>query len=202
MIHGNNDLVAFIHRVVAEWSGGKIGSGFSSFFFDAVVGDAQDAVDAVKSLFTGVYGLTGTELPSGITIAFPASVDVLEESNGELQESISVTKPADTVGAASSAYAAAAGAVITWLTAAVIGGQRLRGRTFFVPVAGVGLDTQGTLSPVMLAQLNSAGTQFVASAAQPVVWHRPTGPTAVDGDARDITGFRVQDKAAILTSRR
>lgn len=152
-------------------------------------------LDALAQATSAVY------LPTGAAIQCESVVDNLEVTDGTLQSSVPVTPPAVITGAGSGNYSAPSGAVVTWLTGLVHQGRRVRGRTFFVPLASTCFDSNGTLDSTFLTGLRTAATAYVASAVNPCVWARPD-PGTTNGAAFTIAAGQVNDKAAVLTSRR
>lgn len=189
-------------RVTATWTGGKIGTGFTNFFFNSGVSTEQVAADACRTFLADSYGTAGQALPSGIIISFPAAVDVLEPDNGMLITSTPITKPLDLNGNDTGNYAAPAGVCVSWRTSGVVGGHRVKGRTFLVPMGSVGMQNDGTPSPTKITQVLSAANALISSAAEFVIWARPPSFAAGGGTTHPVLATNVRDTAAVLTSRR
>lgn len=189
-------------RVTARWAGGAIGSGFSNFYFLDGTSTAQAAADSARAFLFSAYGAAQALLPTGISISFTAGVDVLDVVTGALQGTVAITPPANVTGSGTGAYAAPAGACVTWLTGGVVNGHRLRGRTFLVPMTGAAFENDGTLSATTLSSINSAATSMISAAPDFAIWHRPAAGGAGGGGATAVAAFRVADQAAVLTSRR
>lgn len=194
--------MANLWRVVATWSGGKVGTGYTNMFFTAGVGTAVQASDAARAFMNSAYSSSGSTLPVGITISYPAAVDEIDATNGHLVSTTPVTQPAIITGSDAGVYAAVAGACVTWLTAGVVGGRRVRGRTFLVPMGAAGLQNDGTLSALATSSIPSAAATLISSAPEFAVWRRPSAPGATDGDSFPVVAGRLQDKTAFLSSRR
>ncbi len=194
--------MADIWRVTAKWTGGAIGSGFTNFFFQAGTSTAQAAADSARAFLFSAYGAAQALLPTGISIAFTAGVDVLDVVSGALTGTVAITPPANVTGSGTGSYAAPTGACVTWLTGGVVNGHRLRGRTFLVPMAGNAFENDGTLSATTLSSINSAATTFISAAPDFAIWHRPAAGGGGGGQATTAIAFRVADQAAVLTSRR
>jgi hypothetical protein len=111
-----------------------------------------------------------------------------------------VTTPAVIQGTAASGYSSASGAVVGWITNGFHNGRRIRGRTFLVPLGGVAYDTDGTLSAAYLTKCRSAATLYVTNGS-PAIFTRPQ-PGLSNGGATAVSAAQVNDKAAVLTSRR
>lgn len=200
--------MAEILRVVTEWRGFSGAPGFTNFFFarDGGTGtytatDATAAVARTRSFWTTV----NTRLPAGVTVTVSPTVDVLFDSNGQLQDSLTdptITQPVQ--GTAAGAVAGPAGAVVTWKTATIRNGRRIRGRTFLVPLATSSYEVDGTLIAAAVSDFQTAATNLMASNTGPqlLIWGRPTKLLPDSGVSGRVTGFSVPDKVAVLTSRR
>ena len=152
----------------------------------------QDALTAGRSLF-----------PSIVTFAGDSFVDTIDPATGHITASDSIT-PWTVVGLSPAGVMPPANAIcITWKTAAVIAGRRVRGRTFLSPLYQGVADTDGTPEASRLAaveDLANAWTDNGLTDTFAVVWHRPVGGSG--GTAEDITSHQVRDKFAVLRSRR
>lgn len=140
--------------------------------------------------------------PNGLTYTFPSSIDIINESNGQLTGSIGVTPPAVVTSIVASApYSAPSGAIIRWVTSAIINGTRLVGRTFVVPLAQTSYQADGTLASATITTLQNAANTLLSSYGDGIkVWSRPK-PTIAGQYATALSGT-VPDMAAILRSRR
>lgn len=95
--------------------------------------------------------------------------------------------------------AAGVGLVVGWRTS--LAGKSGRGRTFHAPIVTAAFDTDGTLTPAVLSFVGAAAQQLVDDSTASTGWafgvYSPK-----QGVLRDITGFRIADKVAYLSSRR
>lgn len=195
-------------RIKMRWDGFKGGPGYTNFhmrdFSEGGVDPAwaQPAVDRVQTFANAIKSL----LPNGATLQVSGDVEVIEAETGTLQDVLSATQPAqvNSTGPAFVAYSGPTGAVITWRTAGIRAGRRVRGRTFIIPMHGNAYGTDGTLSTDTVTALTTAATGLLATGITPRmgVWARPTSPTATDGQWSFATSFSVPDLAAVLRSRR
>lgn len=194
--------MALIYRYKHIWNMPSGGPGVTTLF---AFPDTTEQVfaDAARAFLFDALATTGTAdfLPSGVTIQGEGVVDNIENTDGTLQSSVPITPPAVISGIASGAYAAPAGAVITWLTGLVHQGRRVRGRTFLVPLGTNAFENNGTLAAGFLTNARNAATAYVASAANPCIWARPD-PGTTNGAAFAVAAGTVLDKVAILSSRR
>lgn len=189
-----------IYRYRWSITGGQVGTGFINFYADASL-PAQPFVTATAALLNGAWA-TGASggLPSGITLTPDAICDVITAATGKLNGSSGITPPSVITGGNSSVYAAPGGFALTWTTGAIVNGKRLKGRTFFVPVSSAKFQTDGTLDNVYVSAIRAAAATYAGGSWFPCVWHRPVGGTG--GSAAVMNGYTLNDKVAILTSRR
>ena len=140
-------------------------------------------------------------LPTGLSIQYPSSYDVIDDGTGNIVLTNSLTPPANTGGTGAGNYAGSAGAVVNWLTSDFVAGHRKRGRTFLVPVVAAQMDTAGSLNNTYQQTIQTAGTALIGtSGANFVVWRQPRPGQA--GSSHLVTACTVPDLAAVLRSRR
>lgn len=195
-------LMALMWRVRAVWTGGNIGTGYTNMYFTEGVSTAQASADAARAFLATAYSSGAVALPAGITISFPAGVDVIDPISGVLVTTLAVTPPANIVGAGVAKYAAPAGACVSWVTSGVVDGHRVKGRTFLVPMDSSNFQTDGTISPSGITDITNAANALIAAAPEFVIWHRPASLAAGGGSAHPVLAFKLQDRVAVLTSRR
>lgn len=180
---------------VVRWSGGRIGSGASVFHFAGTSSPtvAQAAANAVQNFFTAVRSV----IPVGITMSFDAEVRVLSES-GVLTAVIPVSPPAAVTGNGSGAWANGTGMMVRWNTASVVGGRRLLGRTFLVPIRGSAY-TGGNLDPTVIGTVQAAADALIAAmstgSATLQVWSRKNSVVAA------VSGASVPTRPSTLRTR-
>lgn len=194
-------------KVKVRWSGFVGSPGWSNFYFDDASGDfltnadADPLCDRVETFLTAIRAL----FPTPVLWTVQSDVEAISPTTGELLNVHSAgARSAISGSAANAPYSAASGAVVTWRTAGVRNGRRVRGRTFLVPAANIAYENDGTLSAAALTTIGNAATAL-ADTAGPIplgVWARPTGPGATDGDWHAVTSASVPDMGAVLRSRR
>jgi len=164
--------------------------------------EANDAAAKTHAFLTPLINV----LPNVVKVQALAEVEEINESTGDLIGFWTTPTNQDRAGTASATagWAAAAGAVISWSTAGVRNGRRIRGRTFVVPLSNECWDVDGTIKSVPMGTLNTAATALTGGTdvTRFVVWARPTAPGATDGQAANVLTHRVPDMSAILRSRR
>lgn len=190
-----------LNRLVIGWSGPSVvGSAVTVMHFDGS-DNAAPPVAAVKAAFTAGAAL----FPSSVTLTFPGSGDQIEDTTGDLTGIWSSTGGGTLVGGTAGSAAAGVGACIGWTTGGIVTGlhgpRKLRGRTFLVPLAVGCYDSDGTFTASSLSTLQTLANALQASGPL-AVWHRPTSPTASDGNSYGVIAAKVRDKVAFLSSRR
>jgi len=145
-------------------------------------------------------------LPNVVKVQALSEVEEINEGTGDLIGFWNGPAKAERAGTASAAagWAAAAGAVISWSTASVRNGRRMRGRTFVVPLSNECWDVDGTIKAVPMTSLNNAALALRTGSdvTQFAVFGRPTAVGASDGMASPVYAHRIPDMSAILRSRR
>lgn len=190
-----------IYRVSAQWTGFTGAPGYSNFHFtENPTGETGSVIRAqVHDFFSELASL----LPGVVTITVDPTVEVFDESTGLLTGYETDTEDLSPVsGSGTDNFSGPAGAVINWLTATVVNGRRLRGRTFVVPLRATAYEEDGTLSSSVLGTLNDAaevlsGPPFESTFC---IWSRPQGGGT--GAVGPVVGHQVPDMAAVLRSRR
>lgn len=190
-----------IHRITTVWSGFQGGPGYTNFFFtgDGSGGAAADSRAQVVAFFNGI----ANSLPSDVVWTVEGEAAVIDEVTGSITGYVMAEEnPTPGGGGMSGGYSAASGAVVTWNTAGVVNGRRVRGRTFVVPLGGGAYQSDGTLATTTIAALQDAASALVGTLFDSGfgVWSRPG--TSGGGTFWEVTGFRVPDMSAVLRSRR
>jgi hypothetical protein len=196
-----------IVRITVKWTGLQGGNGFSNFYFEPVPQDAAITQTHVNNAAGKVEAFLVALRPYRPSYSFTEidpQVTEIDENSGDYRAfwGVNVAAPAGGTSAVG-AHSAAAGACVNWTTANIVNNRRVRGRTFLVPVGSAGLDTNGTLGAQFLTDMRAAATTLQADGTDVrlVVWRRPT-ILGIDGGAYDVIAGSINDKTAILTSRR
>lgn len=185
--------MAILNRVRVEWAGGITGPGLSTFYVQGTLSDVSgitDFFDDIKALF-----------PSDLDWTIPGTGDQIDSANGELAGSWSASGGGAVAATGSGAYAAPAGALVTWRTSSIIGGRRLQGRTFLVPLVVSAYESNGTLSTTTQGTLTTAATTMLAAVSDLTIWHRPD-ENGNGGGLGLVTQSLVKDRVVTLRSRR
>ena len=189
---------------LSNWIGGP---GVSTFYFSQGVPPLDTAAMA-QSVYDKLALLCGDIAPYGRedVIASPArEIPVIESTTGELQnvypvpttvEDYSYTGVSDTIPVSTMAC-------VRLTTDRFINGRRLQGRIFFGPLAGTALGTDGNIWTTPKTGIEAAfNDQLGGLGARMAVWHRPSSPTAEDGDYGDVLFATCNRVPSNLRSRR
>jgi hypothetical protein len=185
--------VATIRRCEVTWSGLTGLPGLSVFH-------APAGIDPTGSLVTFFNAIKGV-FPTPLTWDIPNTGDELSDSTGVLTGGWAGAGGGAVVGTAAAPHAAGTGAFVSWATTAIVGGRRLKGRTFLAPLWNSGYDGSGTILLATQTTLQTA-CNALASSGVLVVWHRPTTPGGSDGVSHAVSAGTVPDKVTSLRSRR
>lgn len=195
-----------ILRVKVNWTGFVGAPGYTNLYFSEFNADgytqamADGAVAKAGAFVTSIRAY----LPSVVTVGVDSTVDIVQSDTGELVGFFSTTPPASGPGALAQTYSAASGACFSWGTNGVRNGRRIRGRTFIVPLASGNYENNGTIADNVVTLLKGIGNTLIGPGGTSDfgVWARPTSKGATDGVWYPAETVKVNDKVAILRSRR
>ena len=183
-------------QVRSVWTGFKGAPGYTNMYFDG-----GDDPDVVINLVEAFWNACGFAIPSVVTITVEGAGLIVDEATGTATGSwVSTIGDQAVAGAGTGDYMGPAGLCVTWRTASIIGGRRVRGRTFIVPAPTAITDADGTVDGSLLGTVRTAAnTLATAGTATFGVWHRPG--TGV-GSFEPVISSSVSDQLAVLRSRR
>lgn len=191
-------------RVRTTLAGFVGGPGLHTAYF---VCDTEDVAAAtrcrehVRDLFTNAYAAA---LSNSITWLVQTDVDEITSADGHTINTFSVPAVLSGNGTGGASVAPPAVAMLVRLnTGTWVGGRRLQGRTFISPLGPSVPEVDGTVVNTFLATKNIALAALLAglpATDQYHVWHRPV--SGAGGYTGRITSMVIQDKIAVLTSRR
>jgi hypothetical protein len=199
--------MANVSRLLATWQGFPGAPGYSRFSFEEITssGQADLAGGYLRTFFNALAGMMHTNW----TITVNSLVENFDLQTGKLTSQVVMANPPAPIsgtGLATTPYTGGTGVLVQWLTGVIFNGRRVRGRTFLVPLVGVG-DTDGTINATNLATVRSAA-QALADATGPslTVWSKIYNPgpppIQVGGTNAPVDTALVNDKTGILRSRR
>lgn len=191
-------------RYRCPWTGIGAGPAMSTFYSD---GDASspDISAALVAFFTGFKN----NLPSGATISFPQTVDVLDPANGKLTGTLPVAGGTPAVGTSVGNFSSVTGMLVSWTTADYVNGHRVRGRTYMVPTGALPM-ALGVPTSTAITSLTSWATGLRdATVGKLKIWARPVDADhatphspARSGSMHSIVGVSVPAYFVVLRSRR
>lgn len=200
--------MARIIKVRINWTGLQGGNGYTNLHFEPVPESdviTQAAVDAAVAKVETFRTAIRPYLPPAVQLGVDAQVTELDEQTGNIEGfwTAAVSAPAAGTSVAGS-HSAVSGLCISWGTQGVRKNRRVKGRTFIVPLGASGLDVNGTIDNTALTAFrNAANALHVDSnGVRLVIYARTPGALIPDGGAYDVISATIQDKAAVLTSRR
>lgn len=190
--------MAMLIRQTMVWSGVAGLPGYTQFYHsvsDPISTSAQAGNDSVTDFFSNQSSL----LPEDITFTMDPVYQVIDEATGEIDSEGTVgVSNAPFQGTYVGGWSAQVGVLVEWLTGTYIRGRRLRGRTYVVPLGGVG-DADGTLTSATLDVVRGGSAAITGSSEDFRVWHRPVA--GAGGSSSGISSAVVRDHAAVLRSR-
>lgn len=199
--------MATMAKVTINWTGFPGGPGYTNLYFRDFTGSGnidQAVVDGAVTKTDAFLAAVRPLIPTTVTVGVAPTIEEIEETDGSLVGFWTGTPAAAAVGSGGTSYVGPAGACISWYTNVVRNSRRIRGRTFIVPASTGTFDTDGTITSTRMGNLNTAATGIIdpTGTGDLGVWSRPSAPGATDGVWAVAASYRVQDKAAVLTSRR
>lgn len=189
-------MILLKHTV--RWDGFAGAPGYSNFYHLATDPQGDDAQDAQDDLYAFFLSLGGYYPNVARWTINPVWQAITDTAGTIVADGTVGTPEAVITGNSGAAFAGNSGYAIEWNTGVVVGGRRLKGRTYMVPAVGV-FDADGTLSAAALSAIDSAAETFLGGPPEWRVWHRPTATE--EGSSSPITSVTIRDRAAILRSR-
>lgn len=192
-------------RVRVTQTGYTGGPGLMTFYFQSAAtpgtAEATEVCQRVQAFCTTASSAWFTAVSSQVS----GQVDLLDPGTGILTGSIIVTSPTAVAGSGGANNTAiSTAALLTHNTSTVVGGRRLKGRTFISPLSTSALTAAGLITSTLVTALGNAGgklgTVILTSGVNPVVWHRPKSGSG--GLAVSTAGWSASNKPAVLRSRR
>lgn len=191
-----------VYRVKIRWTGFTGAPGYTILHFDAPTEPTQAGADAAHAAAHAFTIDLASNLPAAVRLLVEQAVEVIDQTTNQLETIFTATSRAAFNGSGTGGFSSATGACIVWETGEVKSGRRVRGRTFVVPIASTMYDTDGTLTSGCLADLQQAAASLAGGGFNFGVLSRPSLAGAADGSFHTVSSGRINDKTAVLTSRR
>lgn len=171
------------------------GPGLTTFFAEA------DGTVAISVGAAGFFDALKTRIPTGTTIFVPNGGDVIDDATGTLTGSWGTSGGTTISCNGSGSFAGGVGARVVWETDTIRGGRRVRGSTFVVPLVVNGYEANGTLSTLVIGDLQQAiSDMLVQVPTQMRVWSRPR--PGLTGAGVQVARGVAPDKVSWLRTRR
>lgn len=195
-----------VARIRVTWTGAPVtGPGVSTFYLNSSVTAGWPA--ALMTLFTALKN----NVPPGITWTIPGDADILDMATGVLKTTNSPGGGGTIVSNGSPAdYKPGVGARIRWNTTGVVGGRRVKGTTFVVPLYASEIPN-GVLNPLTASSWTTAANAYKnTTGIVPAIYSRPRPARTVkgvshparDGSIANITSVAVPSTLSWLRTRR
>lgn len=182
-----------LDRLQVQFTGNQIGSGVATHYATAGAVHFED----FKTFWTELVKFQH----QSVTATIPASGDVIEVETGKLQSVWSGGTFGQQSGLGTGNFPAGIGACITWITDGIVNGQRVRGRTFVVPLDATDYDAFGTLAAGTVSGIKTLALDLIAACGEDFkIYSRPT--EGRDGTAHTVVDARVSNRVTSLRSRR
>lgn len=178
------------HEIRVVWEGWSGGPGYSIFY--------TTDVPTMRAALGTFIGAVDEYVPGQITLTVENEGRTFEAETGTLTGYWSDGVPIVDSNAVATNFAASAGLCINWLTAGVVGGRPVRGRTFLVPLTTATYDQQGTILVGALTAIRNASDVLAGTAAMRI-WSRPRA--GINGSLHAPVGARINDRVSMLRSR-
>ena len=121
-------------------------------------------------------------LPPSLTLTVPGGGDIITDSTGALSGTWSDGGGGTVTGTGVGGFAIGVGARVVWGTSGIVGGRRVRGTTFLVPLMGGTFDSTGRMQPATVTSLNTPTQAFLTSmGGNLLIWSRPRPARTVGG---------------------
>lgn len=166
-----------ISRIRVAWSGTPVvGPGVSTFYLQSSVTAGWPA--ALVTFFTALKNY----VPTGVTWTIPGVADILDEATGELTGSNTPGGGGSVLSSGGAVdYKPGVGGRVRWGSDGVVGGRRVVGTTFLVPMTSQETPN-GVIQGTTVANITTAGNTYRSTAGiSPAVYTRPRPARTVGG---------------------
>ena len=164
-------------------------------------------VTAVHTALHAFYAVVAQNAAHSITYAIQPEARILDEQTGELVAAVNqegTLADIPSLGVATG-YPAGAGARINWHTGVVVGGRRIRGATFLVPLQAAAFTQQGSLSgnvqQGLIAAAATLNGALQSAGCNLIVYRRPPKGATTGGVAALTQAWTIGSRPAMLRSR-
>jgi hypothetical protein len=182
-----------LNRIQVELQGGPGGNGVVTLYGL----EAAGLKSAADEFITSWHNL----MPNDVIVSSPNTGDVINEETGELTGTWTSGSVVGFTGTDTGTWVAGVGARINWLTAGIVAGRRVQGRTFVVPLGSGAFGTGGLPLTTTIDYLGAWATNLLDEVPGNLqIWSRPSGARA--GSKHTITSAFIPVEGTMLRSRR
>jgi hypothetical protein len=193
-----------IHRYRVALTGWNGAPGVNTLYirFEAIpfIEDVQGVADLIRTSYESLKDYYA----QGVQIQVEPEVQVIDSATGTLVSGEAIVPGAAITAAATASLSRATMMLARLNTDKVIEGRRLRGRIYLGPVANSAMSSDGSISAAARTAISTAFNGLVGAVGEGrlVVWHRPSGEGASDGDYGEVQTVSAKPLPAVLRSRR
>jgi hypothetical protein len=182
-------------------SGGYTGSpGYTKLKFMGALDTA--GANAAAAAGRTFLAATSTNMPSSVSYTCDPTCQTFSD-DGTLTGEVAITSvPATINGSGAATFPGGAGAVVYWLTNALNGGHKVKGRTYLVPLSTAAFAADGTLAATLISNLTTAANNLVAGTPNLAVNSRSNGQPGRGNQTNVVVSALVKDRSAFLRTRR
>lgn len=184
-----------IARLQVAWSGATVtGPGLSTFY-------ASTSGTGFSAAVHTFFDTSPLLFPAGTTITVPSGGDLIEDTTGALAGTWNEPGGGGvTVGTETGSWSAGVGMQVRWPTGGIVGGRKVVGSTFLVPIAGSLFDTDGTIDAAVVSSVEVQANALLAAVPTLRILSRPKGLRV--GSSHTVLRVVVPDRTSWLRSRR
>lgn len=190
-------------QIRVPWSIPNAGPSVTTFHLEGMAAGQETAVsNAIRDFFLNITD----RLPTAVSVVAPTEAQFLNTATGVLESVVPLPGAWNATGLSSSSYAAGAGARITWNTAGIVAGRRVRGTTFLVPLSSSCFTTDGIITAASRTDISDAATAFrgaltaISLGTELCVYSRPA--PGRPGTVHTVTSSSVPSMSATLRGRK
>lgn len=196
-----------LYRAQWRWTGFTGSPGYTTLHFLDPDPISQAGIDQTAARARTFWTAIKAHLPSSVVVNEPTILEEIESTTGALVAEHTMPAGTPHTGVLAGNFSSAVGACISWNGFGILNGRRMRGRTFLVPLGANAFDPDGTLDDAVRTSIVSAGNALadageLGDGIDLAVYHRPSAVGAADGVASGVVNCSVNDRGAVLRSRR
>lgn len=182
-------------EIITHWVTASGSSDRTVMFFDPDIA-VEDQRDAIADFFAGTEAARGTTTNWFIETAGR----VLDTATGAVTGAWTDARTKAGVGTTSGAVVPDSSQIVMrWLTAVVVDGRFLRGRTF-IPGSAIGAVSQGNVGAGTVSLYNTEGQALADALVGFSIWHRPT--SGAGGTSQPVLTADCWNEFGVLRRRR